>query len=139
MAHKTVHRRQDGFKAHLVVEPDTGLVTGARLTKAAGADAADGTVGTVLLAGDDSVTGPVEVLADSAYGTGPALKEIEDAGHVPLVKPWPTRPVVPGGFTLDDFAVDEHTQVVTCPAGITRPITKTRKVTFKAACRGCRL
>lgn len=138
-AHKTVHRRQDGFKAHLVVEPDTGLVTGARLTKAAGADTADGTVGSGLLAGDDSVTGPVEVLADSAYGTGAALKEIEDAGHVPLVKPWPTRPVVPGGFTLDDFAVDEHLQAVTCPAGVTRPITKTRKVTFKAACRGCRL
>ncbi len=26
-AHKTVHRRQDGFKAHLAVEPDTGIVT----------------------------------------------------------------------------------------------------------------
>jgi hypothetical protein len=25
-AHKTVSRRQDGFKAHLVVEPDTGLI-----------------------------------------------------------------------------------------------------------------
>ncbi len=25
-AHKTVHRRQDGFKAHLAVEPDTGLI-----------------------------------------------------------------------------------------------------------------
>ena len=24
-AHKTVHRRQDGFKAHVAVEPDTGL------------------------------------------------------------------------------------------------------------------
>ena len=27
-AHKTVSRRQDGFKAHLAVEPDTGLITG---------------------------------------------------------------------------------------------------------------
>jgi transposase-like protein DUF772 len=26
-AHKTVHRRQDGFKAHIAAEPDTGLVT----------------------------------------------------------------------------------------------------------------
>src|SRR3954463_13602709 len=27
-AHKTVHRRTDGFKAHLIAEPDTGLITG---------------------------------------------------------------------------------------------------------------
>ena len=26
-AHKTRERRQDGFKAHVVVEPDTGLTT----------------------------------------------------------------------------------------------------------------
>ncbi len=44
-AHKTVHRRQDGFKAHLAVEPDTGLVTACRLTKAAGAEAHDAVVG----------------------------------------------------------------------------------------------
>ena len=32
-AHKTVARRQDGFKAHLVIEPDTGIVTACGLTK----------------------------------------------------------------------------------------------------------
>src|SRR3982751_6367995 len=31
-AHKTVHRRTDGFTAHVVVEPDTGLITATRLT-----------------------------------------------------------------------------------------------------------
>jgi hypothetical protein len=34
-AHKTVHRRQDGFKAHLVIEPDTGIITDCELTKPA--------------------------------------------------------------------------------------------------------
>ena len=29
-------RRQDGFKAHLVIEPDTGIVTECGLTKASG-------------------------------------------------------------------------------------------------------
>src|SRR3954447_8271380 len=29
-AHKTVHRRTDGFTAHVVVEPDTGLITATR-------------------------------------------------------------------------------------------------------------
>ena len=35
-AHKTVHRRQDGFKAHVAVEPDTGIITGCALTKPPG-------------------------------------------------------------------------------------------------------
>ena len=33
---KTPERKQDGFKAHLAVEPDTGLATAAALTKATG-------------------------------------------------------------------------------------------------------
>jgi IS5 family transposase len=138
-AHKTVARRQDGFKAHLAVEPDTGLVTGCELTKAAGPQAADGTVGVELLQRDDSVTGPVEVLGDSAYGTGDALDALDRAGHTPLVKPWPTRPTVPGGFDVDDFTVDEPVGTVTCPNGTVRPITPGRSVTFGAACRGCPL
>jgi IS5 family transposase len=109
-AHKTVSRRQDGFKAHLAVEPETGLVTDCRLTKAAGADSPDAVAGMALLGGEDA---PREVLADSAYGTGQTLKELDDAGHRPLVKPWPVTPAVPGGFTVDDFTVDETTGTAT--------------------------
>lgn len=138
-AHKSVARRQDGFKAHLAVEPDTGIVTGCALTKAAGAQAADGTVGVALLLADDTVAASTEVLGDSAYGTGQVLAAIAEAGHVPLVKPWPLRPAVPGGFTADDFTVNVATGTVTCPNGTTRPITATRTVTFGAACRGCPL
>jgi IS5 family transposase len=138
-AHKTVSRRQDGFKAHLVIEPDTGLITGCELTKASGPGAADGTVGVELLKGDDSITGPVEALGDSAYGTGEALDEMDKAGHTPLVKPWPIRPTVDGGFDVDDFVVDENAGTVTCPNNITRPISPKRSVTFGAACRSCPL
>lgn len=28
-AHKTQSRQQDGYKAHIVIEPDTGLITAA--------------------------------------------------------------------------------------------------------------
>ena len=49
-AHKTRERRQDGFKAHVVVEPDTGLITNTALTKATGPDNSDATVGIALLA-----------------------------------------------------------------------------------------
>jgi hypothetical protein len=71
-AHKTVHHRRDGFTAHLEVEPDTGLIGECALTKASGADNSDATVGVALLADDPTVTGAVEVLGDSAYGTGDA-------------------------------------------------------------------
>jgi hypothetical protein len=140
-AHKTVSRRQDGFKAHLAVEPETGIVTAAELTRASGADAADGATGIRLLTADPTLAGggPVEVLGDSAYGTGEVLQAITDAGHLPLVKPWPVRPCVPGGFDLDDFTVDEAAGSVTCPNRVTRPITKTRKVSFGIACSGCPL
>jgi len=144
-AHKSVERRQDGFKAHLAVEPETGITTGCELTKAAGAEASDGATGIRLLAADDTIRSPrssdepVEVLGDSAYGTGDALAAITGAGHVALVKPWPLRSAIPGGFNLDDFTVDEATGTVTCPAGLTRKITAKRNVTFGAGCTGCPL
>jgi hypothetical protein len=50
---------------------------------------------------------------------------------------------VAGGFTLDDFTVTEPTDdrpgTATCPNGVIRPISQTRKVTFGVACRGCPL
>src|SRR5215217_5014533 len=48
-AHKTVSRRTDGFTAHVVVEPDTGLITATGLTAAAGPANSDATVGLALL------------------------------------------------------------------------------------------
>jgi hypothetical protein len=138
-AHKTVERRTDGFTAHILIEPDTGLITATRLTAAAGPANSDATVGIELLTDDPTLSGPVEVLADSAYGTGDALAALAATGHRPVIKPWPLRPAVPGGFTGDDFLVDEAAGSVTCPAGITRPISRTRVVTFGVACRGCPL
>ena len=135
-AHKTVSRRQDGFKAHLAVEPGTGLITGCQLTAAAGPDASEATIGAELLAAEPA---GLQVLADSAYGTGQMLAALTDAGHEPIIKPWPVRPPVPGGFTIDEFTVDEAAGHATCPAGHTRPITGSRRVVFGATCRGCPL
>jgi hypothetical protein len=138
-AHKSVHRQVDGFTAHVVVEPDTGLITATALTAAAGAANSEATIGLQLLADDPTVSGPIEALGDSAYGTGEALAALGAAGHTAVIKPWPLRPVVPGGFTLDEFTVDEAAGTATCPNGITRHITRTRHVVFGAACRGCHL
>ena len=90
-AHKSRSRKQDGFKAHVAAEPDTGLITNATLTKATGPGTGDAAAGAVVLAGDDSVTGPVQVLGDSAYGTGELLADLQEAGHDPVIKPWPAR------------------------------------------------
>ncbi len=135
-AHKTVHRRQDGFKAHVAVEPDTGLVTDCTLTKASGPGSHDAEAGIDLLTDE---TEHCEVLGDSAYGTGEARAILNETGHHAVIKPWPLRPAVPGGFTIDDFTLDDATGTVTCPAGHTRPITPTRSVTFGSLCRGCPL
>ena len=166
-AHKTRHRRQDGFKAHVVVEPDTGLITETELTKASGPDNGDAAVGVRLLENDPTIPDPhhdtatqtgdrppgragggrgsvgVQVLADSAYGSGEALAQFQAHGHEAIIKPWPIRPAVPGGFTIDDFTVHEGqdgTVTVTCPNGVTRPAGgKTRTAKFGTACADCPL
>ena len=135
-AHKTVSRRQDGFKAHLAVEPDTGLVTACRLSKASGADSSDATVGIDLLTDEHE---HVQVLGDSAYGSGAARATLAEAGHAAFIKPIPLRAPVSGGFTADDFDVDHLAGTVTCPAGITRTISPSGTATFGAACRNCPL
>ncbi len=157
-AHKTRERRQDGFKAHIVIEPQTGLNTAVALTKAAGAQNSDATIGATLLerdttiessleaagkaAGEGVASNGVEVLADSAYGTGDMLARLGASGHTPVIKPWPTKPAVEGGFTIDDFAYDQDAGdrgTLTCPAGVTRSLSAYRTVTFGVACRGCPL
>ena len=135
-AHKTVHRRQDGFKAHVAVEPETGLITDCSVTKAAGADSHDAVVGLRLLDGE---TQPVTVLGDSAYGTGQARAALVDAGHRAVIKPIPLRPPIPGGFSTDDFDVDLDRGTVTCPAGHTVVIRPSRGAAFERFCRGCPL
>ncbi len=139
-AHKTVERRQDGFKAHVVVEPDTGLATMVELTKAAGPDNSDAAVGARLVVADPTIdTTGVEVLGDSAYATGDMLAVLDAKQWTPLVKPWPIRPAVAGGFSIDEFTHDPTAGTLTCPAGITKTITKTRKAVFGIACRACPL
>jgi IS5 family transposase len=140
-AHKSVHRRQDGFKAHVAIEPDTGIITDCALTKTGGLgvdgqSVSEANTGLDLLDGEAA---PVRVLADSAYGSGEFRAELAERGHVDLVKPAPTRSVVPGGFTVDDFVIDHTHRTATCPAAVTRNISRAGYATFGAACRGCRL
>lgn len=134
--HKTVAHKQDGYQGHVAIEPDTGLFTAGRLTQGCGADNHEAVIGLELLAGKDC---EFDVLGDTAYGTGDARAGLIAGGHTAIIKPGPLRPSVEGGFTVDDFTVDEDSGTARCPNGVTRRITGSRAVVFGTACRSCPL
>ncbi len=131
--HKSVSEYRDGYKAHLAVEPETGLITATTLTPA---NAGDGSTGVELLAGESP---GLQVLADSAYGSGAVRSALRDAHHDQAIKAIPLRPAVPGGFDRDDFTIDHDARTATCPAGHTVSIAAKGGATFGTRCRGCAL
>ena len=143
---KSPEARRDGFRAHVVAEPQTGIITDEALTKAAGTENSDPGVAEKFVAADavaaDDDAGDAhrrEWYGDCAYGTGNLRGAIHDAGHDAVIKPRPIPAAVTDGFTVDDFTVDEAAATVTCPAGNTRSITTARNVVFGALCRDCPL
>jgi IS5 family transposase len=158
---KSPEARRDGYRAHVAADPETGIITDEKLTRAAGQDNGDPAVAAEFLAAEvagagrsgaagDAVSSQgtgddrdgdrrLAWYGDSAYGTGDLRSAIAAAGHRAMIKPKPLQPAVAGGFTLDDFTVDAAAGTVTCPAGITRQVTARNAVIFGAACRACPL
>jgi transposase len=147
---KSPEARRDGYRAHVAAEPETGIITDEALTKAAGTENSDPGVAEKFLAAEEPVAddggpdgtgegGAREWYGDSAYGTGDLRGKIDDAGHEAVIKPKPLQAPVEGGFTVDDFTVDEQAGTVGCPAGHTRPLSRTRVASFGALCRECPL
>jgi len=131
--HKSRSEYRDGYKAHLAVEPETGLITAAALTPAS---TPDGPTGVELLSREER---GLQVLADGAYGSGDTLAALGDAGHHRAIKPHPTSRAVPGGLHRDDFIVDEDAGTVTCPAGHVVAISPRRSASFGSRCANCPL
>ena len=157
---KSPEARRDGYRAHVAAEPETGIITDEALTKAAGTENSDPGVAERFLAADTGDAhgakdaaphhdgdqhdmrdegGTREWYGDSAYGTGDLRGAISCAGHQAVIKPKPLTAPVEGGFTVDDFTVDEQAGMVGCPAGHTRPLSATRVASFGALCRDCPL
>src|SRR6266498_3011327 len=162
---KSRSNRRDGYRGHLATEPDTGLITDCEMTMTTGEANTDAAVGVKMANRDrfhptdtdnaDTVAstadtdgegedtgdsgGGLEVYGDSAYGTGEARDAYRAAGHDVVIKPKPLPSAVPGGFTLDDFTIDDNEGTVTCPNGNTRPMSPARTVTFGRLCAGCPL
>jgi Transposase DDE domain len=115
----------------VAVEPETGLITACVLTPA---NAGDGPTGVALLDGE---TPGLQVLADSAYGSGEVRVAIRRARHQGAIKAIPLRRAIPGGFDRDDFIIDHHARTATCPGGHTIPIAPKGGATFGPRCTGC--
>src|SRR5258705_6187229 len=107
---KSSEARRDRVRAHVVAEPETGIITDEALTKAAGTENSDPAVAEKFVAADggtdDREARTPEWYGDCAYGTGDLRGAIHDAGHDAVIKPRPIPAAVAGGFTLDDFTVD---------------------------------
>ncbi len=158
---KSPEARRDGYRAHVAADPETGIITDEKLTGASGTGNSDPAVAEEFLAagtaGDDgdrtggehadrgaacsqdSGDDRLAWYGDSAYGTGDLRGAIRDAGHDAVIKPKPLQAPVAGGFTIDDFTVDEQAGTVTCPAGQVAQLSRTRIATFGVACRDCPL
>jgi hypothetical protein len=151
---KSPEARRDGYRAHLAADPETGIITDEKLTRAAGTENSDPAVAEEFLAAeaggpgspaageaDDGAAAGRELswYGDSAYGTGDLRGAICDAGHQAVIKPKPLQAPVQGGFTVDDFTVDEEAGTVTCPAGHAVALSRTRVATFGVLCRNCPL
>ena len=163
---KSPEARRDGYRAHVAADPETGIITDEKLTRAAGTENSDPAVAEEFLAaetGSPDVPGPggtadgqipggagepdegqatgdgLAWYGDSAYGTGDLRDAIDDAGHDAVIKPKPLQAPVEGGFTVDDFTVSEDNGTVTCPAGHTVTLSRTRIATFGVLCRDCPL
>jgi IS5 family transposase len=131
--HKTVHNYRDGFKAHIAVEPETGVVTACDLTAG---NVGDAQAAPSLLEGEPAGT---EVLGDSAYGAGAFREHLATSKQAAVIKPGPLLRAIDGGFSIDDFAIDLDTRTVTCPAGFAVPITAGGTARFRQRCVGCAL
>jgi IS5 family transposase len=139
--HKNRTRHQDGFRGHVSFEPEAGLFTAVTLTRGSGTANHEAAVAGGLLGAED---GQLTVLGDTAYGTGELREHLQASGHLAVIKPPPLPRAIPGGFTIDDFTIDNQAATATCPAGRTVALGRpqadgNRQAQFKTRCRGCPL
>ena len=115
--HKSVSSYRDGYKAHVAVEPETGLITATALTPA---NAGDGPTDIELISGEEP---GLQVLADSAYGSSPVRAALAADEHTAAIKAIPLRTNPKLGadqFNRDDFTIDHLARTPTCPNGQAR-------------------
>jgi IS5 family transposase len=141
---KSVHGHFDGYKAHVAVEPTTELITEVAVRPANVADAEPVSDLLPELGGDDAKERPLQVVGDTAYGTGPTREALAEA-RAELVAKAPPETNSHGGFPKSAFTIDIATGSAMCPAGVrtTRAVhKKTGQMEFRFSaeiCAACEL
>jgi Transposase domain (DUF772)/Transposase DDE domain len=107
--HKSRHRRFDGYKAHLSVDPDSELIDEVAATPANTPDRE--AAGELLDEHAESDDKP-EVVGDSAYGDAATRAGLEAAGFAVTARCPPARNAA-GRFPKDRFTVDLDGRTVT--------------------------
>ena len=106
-----------GYKAHIVIEEETGIITGVETTPA---NATDGSQLKPLLKKQEEVHSitPKELTADKAYDWGENLESLagnKTIANIALSKQVNHRNE--GYFTVDEFLYDPENIKLMCPAG----------------------
>ena len=107
-----------GYKAHIVMEEETGIITGVETTPA---NATDGSQLKPMLKEQEEVHSikPKELTGDKAYDWGENLESLDSnqtIANISLSKQVNHRNGV-GYFTVDDFLYDYENIKLMCPAG----------------------
>jgi hypothetical protein len=123
---KSSRRRFDGYKTHLALEPESGLLTAVETTAGS---LYDGDAVPAIL----EQTSPVVLGGDNAYAGPEQRAEALAQGTAILT---PTAPL--GPYAKDSFGLDEGQGMVTCPAGQRARIGKSGRAKFAAkVCSVC--
>lgn len=131
---KSKSSRVDGYKRHLAVDLDTGLVLAAAVRPAnqAEAEAAQPLLEDVAVQGQSLA----ELHIDRGYLAASCLQEHKDQGVEIVGKAYPLR----NGphYSKTAFHLDVEHQQVTCPAGVVIPLRLGQTVHFPGAtCQSC--
>ena len=115
---KKTNNSWPGYKAHIVMEEETGIITGVETTPA---NATDGSQLQPMLKEQERVYSlkPKELTADKAYDWGENLESLasnKTIANIALSKQVNHRNGV-GYFTVDDFLYDPENIKLMCPAG----------------------
>lgn len=136
--HRSRQDRYDGYKLHISVDVDSDLIVAGQATTAT---TGDGQVLKSLI--DDDPVAVAEVIGDTHYGRAAMRRELAENG-IEVTAPAQPSPAPKGLFSKDEFGIDLEAGTVTCPAGQTATIPRTkarrRQARFGArVCAGCPL
>lgn len=134
---KSKSQRFNGYKRHIAVDLDDGLILACAL---APANQAEHECAAALNEDIERQGAQIASLyIDRGYITSPIVEEVLDRDGTVICRPWNASN---NGelFSKSDFKLDMRSKTITCPAGQLEPIEFGKTVIFDAAvCDGCSL